>query len=119
MGPRSLQFAKAGAFDAAAWTAAEQAADTQSSNQALAAIATHADAYETLLSDVSDADLRADLVGAGLRDHARGVHGELHALWFGFYRMQLFLYLKASGREDVTSWNLRAGIDAPAATAQA
>jgi len=29
--------------------------------------------------------------------------------------MQLFLYLKASGREELSSWNLRAGVDAPAA----
>jgi hypothetical protein len=31
------------------------------------------------------------------------------------YPMQLFLYLKASGREELSSWNLRAGVDAPAA----
>ncbi len=119
MGPRSLQFAKAGAFDAAAWTAAEQAAEARDFDQALAAIATHADAYATLLSDVSDADLRADLVGAGL-ETTRGAFMVNYTLCdCAAYRMQLFLYLKASGREELTSWNLRAGVDAPAATAQA
>jgi hypothetical protein len=29
--------------------------------------------------------------------------------------MQLFLYLKACGREELSTWNLRAGVDAPAA----
>jgi hypothetical protein len=31
------------------------------------------------------------------------------------YRMQLFLYLKAFGREDLGSMNLWAGVDPPAA----
>ena len=39
MGPALVQAAKAGAFDGAAWTAAEQAAAAQSYEQALAAIA--------------------------------------------------------------------------------
>jgi hypothetical protein len=33
------------------------------------------------------------------------------------YRTQLFLYLKACGREELNTMNLWAGVDAPAATA--
>lgn len=32
------------------------------------------------------------------------------------YRMQLFLYLKASGRTELDSMNLWGGVDAPAAS---
>jgi hypothetical protein len=31
------------------------------------------------------------------------------------YRTQLFLYLKACGREELNTWNLWVGIDQPAA----
>ncbi len=31
------------------------------------------------------------------------------------YRMQLFLYLKASGREELNTMNLWSGVDAPTA----
>ena len=115
MGPRWLQFAKAGAFDAAAWTAADQAAEARDFDQALAAIATHADAYATLLADVSDADLRAEIDAAGVKT-TRGALIVTYVLCeCAVYRMQLFLYLKASGREELSTWNLRAGVDAPAA----
>ena len=67
MGPRWLQFAKAGAFDSATWTAADHAAEARDFDQALAAIATHTDAYAALLADVSDADLRAEIDGGGPR----------------------------------------------------
>jgi hypothetical protein len=115
MGPRWLQFAKAGAFDAAAWTAADQAAEARDFDQALAAIATHADAYATLLADVSDADLRAEIDAAGVKA-TRGALIVTYVLCeCAVYRMQLFLYLKACGREELSTWNLRAGVDAPAA----
>ena len=67
MGPALVQAAKAGAFDGAAWTAAEQAAAAQSYEQALAAIAAQPGAYAALLADVSDDDLRVEIdpFGAG------------------------------------------------------
>jgi hypothetical protein len=115
MGPRWLQFAKAGAFDAAAWKAADQAAEARDFDQALAAIATHADAYATLLADVSDADLRAEIDAAGVKT-TRGALIVTYVLCeCAVYRMQLFLYLKAGGRDELSTWNLRAGVDAPAA----
>jgi len=114
MGPRSLRFVKAGTFDAADWTAAEQEAEARDFDQTLAAIAAHADTYAALLSDVSDADLRADLVGAGV-ETTRGAFMVSYTLCdCAAYRMQLFLYLKASGHEELNTWNLRAGVDAPA-----
>jgi hypothetical protein len=115
MGPRSLQFVKAGTFDAVAWTAAEQAAQARDFDEILAAITAHSDAYTTLLADISDADLRAEIEGGGFKT-TRGAFIVNYVLCdCAAYRMQLFLYLKASGREELSSWNLRAGVDAPAA----
>jgi hypothetical protein len=83
MGPRALQFAKAGTFDA-------------------------------VLADLSDADLRAEIEGGGFKT-TRGAFIVNYVLCdCAAYRMQLFLYLKASGREELSSWNLRAGVDAAA-----
>jgi DinB family protein len=115
MAPRWLQYAKAGAFDSDAWTTAERAAEARDFDQTLLAIAAHADAYSALLADVSDADLRAEIDGAGIKI-TRGAFIVNYVLCeSAAYRMQLFLYLKACGREELSTWNLRAGVDAPAA----
>jgi hypothetical protein len=114
MGPRWLQYAKTGTFDAAAWMAAEQEAEARDFEQTVAAIAAHSDTYTTLLADVSDADLRAELQGVGATT-SRGAFIVSYVLCeCAVYRMQLFLYLKACGQEGLTTWNLRAGVDAPA-----
>jgi len=115
MGPALVEAAKAGAFDPAAWTAAEKAADAQDFDQALAAIGTHADTYATLLADVSDADLRAEIELFG-DTASRGFFLVNHLLCsYAAYRTQLFLYLKACGRDELNTMNLWAGIDAPSA----
>ncbi len=115
MGPALVEATKAGAFDPAAWTAAEKAADAQDFDQALAAIGTHTDAYATLLADVSDADLRAeiDLFGEKATRGSSMVNLVLSSC--AAYRMQLFLYLKACGRDELNTMNLWSGVDAPAA----
>ena len=115
MGPHSLRYAIAGKFDADAWTAAEQTAEARDFDQTLAAIAAHTDTYLTLLADVSDADLRAELEGVGVKT-TRGAFIVNYVLSeCAVYRMQLFLYLKGCGREELGTWNLRAGVDAPTA----
>ena len=115
MGPALVQAAKAG-FDAAAWTAATQAAEARDLDQTLAAIAGHADAYATLLADVSAADFRAEIDGFDGNKIARGTFiVNLVLCGCAAYRTQLFLYLKACGREELGTMNLWAGVDAPAA----
>jgi hypothetical protein len=116
MGPALVGAAIAGAFDEKQWTAAEQAASALSFDQALAAIAAQPDAYATQLAEVSDADLRAEVVPFGAKT-SRGaflVNQVLCAC--AAYRTQLFLYLKACGREELSTWDLWAGTDAPAAS---
>src|SRR5262245_50549664 len=61
MGPALVQAIKAGSFDAAVWTAAEQSAGTRDLDHTLAAIAAQSDAYAKLLGDMSDADFRSQI----------------------------------------------------------
>jgi len=115
MGPELVKAAKTQVFDEAGWTAAEEAAAAQTLEQATAAIAGHADTYATLLADLSDADLRGEIDMFG----EKSTLGAFLVQWVlcgcAAYRMQLFLYLKASGREELGTWNLWSGIDPPAA----
>ena len=114
MGPALVRAAKAGTFDQAGWTAAEQAAASQTFGEAVAAIAAQADAYAALLADVSDADLRAEIDMWGEKTSRGAFLVNMVLCGCAAYRTQLFLYLKACGREELSTWNLWAGVDAPA-----
>ena len=115
MGPALLQAARAGTFDPAAWTAAEQAAAQRNLEQALAAISQHSETYPALLADMSDADFRAEIELFGMKT-SRGAFIVNQVLCgCAAYRTQLFLYLKACGREELSTMNLWAGVDAEAA----
>jgi hypothetical protein len=114
MGPALVQAAKAGAFDGAAWTAAEQAAAAQSYDQTIAAIAAQPATYAALLAGVSDDDLRAEIDPFGAGKSSRGAFLVTQVLCgCAAYRTQLFLYLKACGREELNTWNLWVGMDEP------
>ena len=115
MGPTLVQAAKAGKFDPAVWTAAEKAAAARSLDQALAAIAQQKDAYSALLSNMSDADFREEIEMFGRKASRGSVMVNVVLCGCAAYRTQLFLYLKACGREELSTMNLWAGMDAPAA----
>jgi hypothetical protein len=116
MGPGLVRAAIAGIFDPPAWAAAEQTARTLPFDQVLAAIAAQSDTYATLLSDVSDGDFRTTITMFG-RETSRGAF--IVNLVLGgcaAYRTQLFMYLKACGREELSTMNLWGGTDPPRAT---
>ena len=116
MGPSLVQGAKSG-FDPEAWGAAAKEAEQRDFDQTLAVIEGHIDTYARLLNDMSDADLRGEMVGFDGSTVTRGAF--IVSLVLGgcaAYRMQLFLYLKACGREELGTANLWSGVDAPAAT---
>jgi len=116
MGPTLVQYAMADTPDPGLWTAAAQAAEARDFDQTLAAIATHGDTYATLLRNVSDADFRAEVNGFDGNKTSRGaLIVNLVLCGCAAYRTQLFLYLKACGREELGTMNLWAGVDAPAA----
>lgn len=115
MGPELVKAAKAGAFDPDAWTAAEQAAAARDFDQTVAAIGAQSDEYARLLADVSDEDMRGEIDMFG-RKASRGSFIVFFVLGgHAAYRTQLFLYLKACGREELNTMNLWGGMDAPAA----
>jgi len=115
MGPSLVQAAKAGAFDPAAWTVAEKAAEARDFDQTLAAIAAQSDVYATLLGDMTDADFRVQIDMFGNRSSRGAFIVNLVLGGCAAYRTQLFLYLKACGREELGTMNLWAGTDAPVA----
>jgi hypothetical protein len=115
MGPTVLQYAMADTPDPALWTTAAQAAEARDFDQTVAAIAAQTDAYATLLADVSDADFRAEVNGFDGNKTSRGaLIVNVVLCGCAAYRTQLFLYLKACGREELGTMNLWAGVDAPA-----
>ena len=115
MGPTIVQYALAATPDPALWTTAAQAAEARDFDQTVAAIAAQTDAYATLLADLSDAEFRAEVDGFDGTKTSRGaLIVNLVLCGCAAYRTQLFLYLKACGREELGTMNLWAGVDAPA-----
>lgn len=110
-----VQAAQSGAVDAAAAKAAIDTAAAWDVDQTVAEIAKHEHLYESLLMGVSDAYLRGEIEVFGTRTTRGGFIVEWVLCGYAAYRTQLFLYLKACGREEPGSSNLWFGVDAPAA----
>ena len=115
MGPQLTQAAKAGGFDGALCTAALQEAEARNFEQTVAAIAAQSDLYAKLLGDMSDADFRAEMTGFDGNKVSKGAFiVNLVLSGHAAYRTQLFGYLKSCGREELSTYNLWQGVDAPA-----
>ncbi len=114
MGPALVEVVKAGAFDPAAWTRAEETANAQDFDQTIAAIASQAGTYATTLAGMSDADLRSEIEMFGTTASRGSILVNLVLCGCAAYRTQLFVYLKACGREELSTMNLWGGMDDPA-----
>jgi len=115
MGPQLVLAAKSGTFDPAVWTAAEKAAAARDFDDTLAAIAAQSDTYATLVGTMSDADFRVEIEMFGNKTTRGAFIVNLVLGGCAAYRTQLFVYLKACGREELSTMNLWAGVDAPVA----
>jgi hypothetical protein len=113
MGPELVRAAQAGRFDPVVWTAAEQAAAARNLDQTLAVIAAHKEEYATLLGGMSDADFRSEIEMFGSKTSRGAVIVNMVLSGCAAYRTQLFLYLKACGRDELSTMNLWGGMDAP------
>ena len=101
-------------MDAAAIAGAMQAADARNFEQTLAAIAAHADLYAVQLGEMSDSDFRAETTEVDGSPTTCGEFSVNHVIGqCAAHRMQLFIYLKACGRDELNSMNLWVGVDAP------
>ena len=115
MGPQLVQAGKAGGFDGAAWGAAQKEAEGRDFDQTVAAIAAQSDLYAKLLGDMSDADFRTEMTGFDGNKVSKGSFiVNLVLSGHAAYRTQLFGYLKSCGREELSTFNLWQGVDAPA-----
>jgi hypothetical protein len=113
MGPSLVPAIKTGVFDGAAFGAAQAAANAMNFDQVLAAIEKQSSDYAQQLGGWSDADFRDEIDVFG-KKASRGSHVVFVVLCgFAAYRTQLFLYLKACGRDELNSMNLWGGMDAP------
>jgi hypothetical protein len=114
MGPHIIQGVKAGKFDQAAWQAATTEASAMNFDQVLSAIQKQSSTYAELVGAFSDEDFRegVDLFGQG-KSSRGSVIVSMVLGGCAAYRTQLFLYLKACGRDELNTMNLWAGIDAP------
>ena len=114
MGPMLIRGIKAGGFDGPAWQAAVAEANAKNFDQVLAAIESQRGLYADLLGGFTDADFRGEIDLFGMGKSSRGqVIVNMVLAGCAAYRTQLFLYLKACGREELNTMNLWAGMDAP------
>ena len=117
MGPMLIRAIKAGALDGAAWQAASTEANALDFKQVLGAIEKQHSTYAQLLEGFSDADFRGeiDLFGSGKASRGAVIVNMVLG-GCAAYRTQLFLYLKACGRDELNTMNLWGGVDAPMPT---
>ena len=116
MGPALIRAAQAGTFDPAAWTVVEKEAAARDLDQTLATIAGQKDDYASLLGGMSDADFREEIQMFGTKSSRGAFIVNLVLGGCAAYRTQLFLYLKACGRDELSTMDLWAGMDPPKQT---
>ena len=90
---------------------ATQEAEARDFAQTVKALATHHDAYAALIGPMSDADFRETINMFGTPMSRGAFIVNLVLSGCAAYRTQIFLYLKACGREELTTANLWGGAD--------
>jgi hypothetical protein len=115
LGPIHLRAVLADSFDRNAWSEEwrtnEAIAKAMNLDEITEAIAKHRALFADLLGPCSDADLRAEIEMFGSKASRGPMIVSLVLSHYTAYRMQLFLYLKGSGREELNTMNLWAGVD--------
>jgi hypothetical protein len=113
MGPQLTRSIKAGTFDVERWQAETAKANAADLNGVRAMIEAQEAEYASLLGSWSEADFRGSIEMFGRSASRATWLLELVLNGCAAYRTQLFLYLKACGREELTTANLWQGVDAP------
>jgi hypothetical protein len=114
--PIHLRTIKVGTWDMDAWSNAwrteEAAAKARSLEEIKDAISKQPVLFSELLGSLTDADLRAEMEMFGTKSSRGSWLVWMVLCHYVAYRMQLFLYLKACGREELSTLDLWAGMDA-------
>jgi hypothetical protein len=114
MGPELIACIRSGVFDHASWKGALEAADRLDFDQVLAAIERQTTRYAELIGEFSDADLRDEIELLFWKGSRASIIVNLVLCGQAAYRGQLFLYLKACGRAELSTSNLWGGVDVAA-----
>ena len=114
MGPELIGFIKTGIFNPAAWQASVEAANGMSFDQVLAMVEGHKARYAELLNAWSEAELRGEVEMFHRKSSRGSMIVNMVLCGCAAYRAQLFLYLKACGREELGTTDLWLGADAAA-----
>jgi hypothetical protein len=115
MGPELVKGAKSGTFDVESWTKATQEAEARDFAQTVKALASHHDLYADLIGQMSDADFKETINMFGTPMSKGAFIVNLVLAGCAAYRTQIFLYLKACGRDELSTANLWGGADPQAA----
>ncbi len=111
MGPNLAAAGASGVFDRDAWAAELAQAESRDLDALVEVIAGHAARYDAALAPLTDASFRDEVEIFG-RKATRGLFMVKQVLGNCVgYRMQLFLYLKACGAEELGTSNLWHGVD--------
>lgn len=117
MAPTRLPATLANSFDMDGWRNAlhanEIAAKARNLEQSIDAISKLPALFAEVLGPCSDEDLRAEIAMFGHKASRGSMIVSLVLLHLTAYRMQLFLYLKSCGRDELNTMNLWAGMDRP------
>ena len=113
MGTRLAHDAKVGAFDVEAWQKALAAADQRDFDQTVATIESQTAMFADVLGSIPDEAFRDEVTFFGSTRSRGAFLVNIVLGGYAAYRTQLFNYLKACGREELTTMNLWAGMDAP------
>ena len=93
------------------WTTGKAASKELNLDQAQAAIAGHAKFYAERIESCSDERLSEEFEMFGQKSTRAAWIINLVLCHYSAYRMQLFLYLKSSGQEELNTMNLWVGMD--------
>lgn len=117
MGPIHLRQIKSGVFEISEWSKTwrteEAAAKQRNLVEVREALGNQPALFADVLGSCSDADLRAEITMFGNKQSRGSWFVWMVLCHYAAYRMQLFLYLKACGRDELSTMNLWAGMDAP------
>lgn len=94
-----------------AWTMGEGAASAMRLDEAVESIGKQPAMFSKLLGELSDDDLRTEIEIFGKKSSRGSLIVNLVLCHLSAYRMQLFLYLKESGRTELNTVNLWMGVD--------
>lgn len=111
MGPGLVKAAIAGTFDGAVWGAAETESKTRDFDQTLAVIEGQGTVMADLLGALPDEAFREEINLFGMPASRGSFIVNVALSGYAAYRTQLFCYLKACGREELSTMNLWMGTD--------